>query len=282
MTFTDDLERLIVNSGASQVGLAAHQLGRGNEILINPDTSFHPASTMKICVMMEVFHQARQGAFSLDDLILVKNEFASLVDLAPYSLSDEDDSEKDLYHRIGQSLSIRDLVRRMITVSSNLATNILVECVTPEKATRFMRELGAESLIVRRGVEDTLAYRRGLNNASTARGFLEILIKLANRVVISPADSDEMIEILAKQKINEMIPSQLPADVRIAHKTGWTGEYYHDVGIVFPSNSHPFVLVIMTKGFNEAEKAHLFIGSLAKSIYDHWTKEPKKRPPSPS
>jgi len=280
MTFIDDLKIMIDNSGASQVGLAAHQLGSGNEILINPYISFHPASTMKICVMMEVFHQARQGAFSLDDLILVKNEFASLVDQVPYSLSDEDDSEKDLYNRIGQSHSIRDLVRRMITVSSNLATNILMERVSSEKTTGFMRELGAESLVVRRGVEDILAYRMGLNNASTARGFLEILIKLANRAVISPADSDEMIEILAQQQINEMIPSQLPADVRIAHKTGWTGEYYHDLGIVFPSNSSPFVLVVLTRGFKEEGKAHPFIGSLAKSIYDHWTNELIERPPS--
>ena len=89
-----------------------------------------------------------------------------------------------------------------------------------------------------------------------------------------------MIEILAQQQFNEMIPSQLPAEVRIAHKTGWTGEYYHDLGIVFPPNSHPFVLVIMTKGFKEEEKAHPFIGSLAKSIYDHWTNELKKRPSS--
>jgi beta-lactamase class A len=89
-----------------------------------------------------------------------------------------------------------------------------------------------------------------------------------------------MIDILAQQKINEMIPSQLPADVRIAHKTGWTGEYYHDLGIVFPPNSHPFVLVIMTKGFKEEEKAHPFIGSLAKSIYDHWTNELNKGLPS--
>ena len=276
MAFSDDLKRMIDKSGASQVGLAAHQLGSENEILINPDASFHPASTMKICVMMEVFHQARDGVFSLDDLIPVKNEFVSLVDQAPYSLSDEDDSEKDLYQRIGQSLSIRDLVLRMITFSSNLATNNLMERVTPEKTTRFMRKLGAESLVVRRGVEDTLAYRKGLNNASTARGYMEILIKLANRAVISSADSDEMIEILAQQKINEMIPSQLPADVRIAHKTGWTGEYHHDLGIVFPVNSYPFVLVVMTKGFKDEEKYPPFIGSVARSIYDHWTNELKK------
>ena len=276
MTFSDDLKKMIDNSGASQVGLAAYQLESGDEILINPDISFHPASTMKICVMMDVFHQARQGAFSLDDLIPVKNEFASLVDQVPYSLSNEDDSEKDLYHRIGQTLSIRDLVRRMIMVSSNLATNILVERVTPEKTTRFMRELGAESLVVRRGVEDALAYQMGLNNAATANGYKQILIKLAKREVVSPEDSDEMIDILLQQQFNEMIPARLPANVRVAHKTGWTGEYHHDLGIVFPVNSYPFVLVVMTKGFKDEEKYPPFIGSVARSIYDHWTNELKK------
>ncbi len=75
--------------------------------------------------------------------------------------------------------------RRMITVSSNLATNILIELVTPERTTGFMRDLGAEGLIVRRGVEDNKAFKLGLNNAATARGFMQILVKLANREIVS-------------------------------------------------------------------------------------------------
>jgi beta-lactamase class A len=272
MSLPVELKSLIEKSDASDVGLAAHQLGSGDEILINPDTSFHPASTMKICVMLEVFHQARQGAFSLNDPILVKNEFASIVDRRPYSLSDEDDTEKDLYHRIGQMLPIRELVQRMITVSSNLATNILIELVTPEQTTDFMCELGAVGLVVRRGVEDINAFRLGLNNTATARGFMQILVKLAKREIVSPDDSDEMIDILAHQQFNEMIPAQLPANVRAAHKTGWTGEYYHDIGIVYPFDGYPFVLVILTRGFEKEDKAHPFIGSLAKSIYAHWTR----------
>ena len=112
-----------------EVGLAAHNLATGEEILIQPDQSFHPASTIKVCVMMEAFRQARQGLFSLDDPMLVKNEFASIADGSKYSLSVEDDSETDLYQRIGESFSIRELIFRMITVSSNLATNLLIERV---------------------------------------------------------------------------------------------------------------------------------------------------------
>jgi beta-lactamase class A len=271
MSLPDELHRMIEKERTLEVGLSAHRIENGDEILINPDASFHPASTMKICVMYEVYRQARRGVFTLDDPIIVKNEFASIVEGLPYSLLDADDSEKDLYQRIGQTLTIRELVRRMITVSSNLATNLLIERVTPEQTTDFMRELGADSLIVRRGVEDGRAFKLGLNNASTARGFMNILMKLAKREVVSPDDSDEMMDILTGQQFNEMIPARLPAIVRVAHKTGWTGDYNHDVGIVYPPAGDPFVLVIMTKGFEKEEKAHPFIAQLAKTIYDHWT-----------
>jgi beta-lactamase class A len=161
----------------------------------------------------------------------------------------------------------------MITVSSNLATNILIELVTPERTTNFMCELGAEGLIVCRGVEDNKAFRLGLNNVATARGYKQILVKLAKREAGSPEDSDEMIDILSQQQFNEMIPVQLPAQARAAHKTGWTGEYYHDVGIVYPPNDGEFVLVILTRGFQRAEDAHLFVASLANTVYSRWVNQ---------
>ncbi len=262
---------MIQQSGVD-VGLAAHNLATSEEILIQPDQSFHPASTIKICVMMEAFHQARQGLFSLDDPMLVKNEFASIADGSPYSLSAEDNSEKDLYQHIGEAFSFRELIFRMITVSSNLATNLLIERVTSERTTQLMQELGTNDVIVRRGVEDNQAFRLGLNNVATARGLMQILLKLARLEVVSPRDSDEMIEMLLHQNFNEMIPAQLPADVRVAHKTGWTGKYYHDAGIVYPPNGNAFVLAIMTKGFEKESEAHTFVASLAKIIYDDWIK----------
>lgn len=270
MTLSDELNGLIEKSAGIEVGLAAHLLKSGEEILINPDTSFHPASTMKICVMMEVFHQARQGLFSLDAPILVKNEFTSIADGSTYSLSADDDSELDLYQRLGQRLPIRDLVLRMITVSSNLATNILIDLVTPGRTNDFMREMGAKGLIVRRGVEDNKAFKLGLNNTATARGFNTILVELAKKEVVSPEDSDEMIDILAQQQFNEMIPAKLPAQARSAHKTGWTGNFYHDVGIVYPPDGVEFVLVILTRGFQTDKDANPFIASLANIIYDRW------------
>ncbi len=266
------LEQQISASAGAQVAIAAHRFEDGADILVNPDLPFYAASTIKICVMMETFHQARQGVLSLDEPIQVVNVFPSLADGSLYALDPADDSEKALYDAVGTCVPVRELVVRMITVSSNLATNLLVARVSARRTTAFMRELGAPDLRLLRGVEDKSAYRLGLNNSATARGFIQILNKLVQREVVSPEDSDEMIAILARQQLNEMIPAQLPVGIRIAHKTGWMADHYHDVGIIFPERGSPFSLAILTRGYAESEagQAHAFIASLARTLYDAW------------
>ncbi|MBM3285337.1 MAG: serine hydrolase, partial [Candidatus Aminicenantes bacterium] len=122
------LEAEIRASGA-EVGLAFKDLETGESLLIGEKIRMHAASTMKIPVMIEVFKQAAEGRFRLDGGLPVKNEFPSLADGSPFSLSPEDDSDPAIYAWIGKEMTIRELVERMITVSSNLATNILIELV---------------------------------------------------------------------------------------------------------------------------------------------------------
>ncbi len=266
------LQAIVEESRATAWAIAARDLARGDEILIHADQPFHPASTVKICIMMEAYRQAWEGEISLDSTIEIRNQFRSFADGSPYSLEVEDDSEKELYNCIGQRFSRRELIRRMITWSSNLASNLLLDELHPERVTAFMQALGTQDLKVLRGFEDKLAYRQGMNNAATAGGFLQILTRLARREIVSPEDSDEMIEILSGQQFNEMIPSGLPAGIRVAHKTGWTADYHHDVGIVYPAGAGPWVLCILTKGYEEKDdkEAHAFVGALTRAIYNGW------------
>ncbi len=267
------LEQQISASAAVDVGIAARRFQDAASVLVNPDLPFYAASTIKLCIMMEAFHQARQGVLSLDEPIQVVNVFPSLADGSLYSLDPADDSEKALYDAIGSWIPVRELITRMITASSNLATNVLVARVSARRTSDFMRELGAADLRVLRGVEDKSAFRLGLNNSATARDFLCILNKLLRREIVSPEDSDEMIAILAQQQLNEMIPAQLPVGIRIAHKTGWMADFYHDVGIIFPERGSPFSLAVLTRGYPEskATQAHGFIASLARTVYDAWS-----------
>jgi beta-lactamase class A len=263
----NEWKRLLRSGGDARISLAICDLATGYQLLVRPDEPFHPASTFKLGVMMEVFHQAALGEFSLDDLLPVKNAFCSIADQSTFSLSPEDDSETNLYRQIGGQVNLRELTRRMIVTSSNLATNLLIEKVGAERATRFMQELGADGLVIRRGPEDNKAYALGMNNSATARSLMQVLVRLAKRNVVSPAASDEMIALLQKQEFNEGIPAQLPAGVNVAHKTGWNDRLYHDAAIIYPPGRAPYVEVVMTSGLSETSEAPALVAALSTEIY---------------
>lgn len=253
-----EIETLIGRSGAERVGIAFHDLATADALLINADEPFHPASTFKVCVMMELYRQAHEGRVDLDSRLIIKNQFASLVEGSPFSVDAADDSEQSLYRRLGESETLRELNRLMIVLSSNLATNLLVEVVSAARVTEFMAELGAPDLKVLRGPEDNRAYALGMNNVATARGLMQILLRLAEGSVVSEKASREMIDVLLGQQFNEGIPAGLPEGIPVAHKTGWNSRLYHDAGIVFPPDRAPFVLTIMTRGLpEETEAPHL-------------------------
>lgn len=259
------IEAVVAKSGAESVSVVLRDVATGREALVRPDVSYHPASTFKLCVMMEVYHQAGLKRLRLDEALPVRNSFKSIADGSAYSLAAADDADADLYKRIGQAVAIRDLVERMITRSSNLATNLLIERVGAESVTTYMKTLGAEGLVVRRGVEDGKAYERGLNNAATPAGLARILTLLAERRVKS---AGEMVGILKRQQHNEGVPAGLPAGVKVAHKTGWIDRIYHDAAIVYPAGRKPYVLVVMTRGLDESRDAPRLVSDISRLVYD--------------
>lgn len=267
-----ELEMFLEKQGKETIAVAVHYFETGQEILVNADESFHAASTFKVHVMMEVFHQAEQGLFSLDDCLPITNSFSSIVDGSRFALLEEDDAERTLYSRIAEHESILELTRLMIVRSSNLATNILVEKIGAKNVNDFIRALGIQGVTVIRGVFDNLALLAGLNNSATARGLTQTMKLIAAGKVVSEQASEKMVEIMLAQEFNESIPALLPTSAKVAHKTGWTDEVYHDTGIVYPhgENRQPYAISIMTRGFSadREKEAHACMATISKIIYE--------------
>ena len=264
------VETYIAQFSDKTIAVSVHDLESGSEIQINADHAFHPASTFKVHVMMEGFRQAQDEIFSLDDRLQIINSFTSIADGSKFSLDVNDDSETTLYSRLGENENILELIRLMIVRSSNLATNILIEKVGTQNVNAFIRALGIEGVSVLRGVEDNVAFRLGMNNSATARGLTHMMQLIAEGKVVSKLISGKMIEIMLKQEFNESIPALLPKSTKVAHKTGWTGVFYHDTGIVFPENRKPYAISIMTRGFaeNDEKAAHECMATVSKMIYE--------------
>ena len=252
------------------IAVAVYDLENGREILINADESFHPASTIKVHVMMEVFHQVEEGTLSLDDRLPLINSFTSIADGSKYALDVNDDSEVTLYKRPGERETIRELTRLMIVRSSNLATNILLEKIGAKNVNDFIQTLGIEGVTFQRGVEDNAAFRLGMNNRATASGLTQTMKLIVEGKVVSKKASEQMIEIMLKQEFNQSIPALLPYSARVAHKTGWTGTVYHDTGIVFPRGRKPYAISLMTRGFAEdnEDAPHACMAKISKMVYE--------------
>lgn len=259
-----------LNRQPGTYALAVKHLPDGDTILINEKEMFHAASTMKTPVMIEIFRQAAEGKIGLDDTLLVQNEFASIVDGSSYQLSPADDSDDEVYRKMGTHPTIRYLLFRMITRSSNLATNLLMKLADGKQVTTTMRALGAPTIQVMRGVEDTKAYRQGLNNVTSAYDQMKIYEQIALGHAVNRDASKKMIEILVQQFYRDIIPVQLPSGTPVAHKTGWITGVFHDAGIIFLPNGGKLVLVLLSKGATDEGATKLALSTVAALVYNYY------------
>ena len=265
-TLEAEIRAIIAGSGA-EVAVAFRTVDGRDELLIDPDKVFHAASTMKVPVMIELFRQAGKGALSLEEKLPIRNRFKSIVDGSPYKLSEGDDSDKEIYAAVGKSLTLRQLCEAMITVSSNFATNLLIERLGVEKIRNTVTRLGADGMQVLRGVEDQKAFDKGLNNSTTARALLVLFQKLATGQAVTATSDAAMIDILKRQKFNEAIPAGVPAGTPVAHKTGNITRIHHDAGIVYAPR--PYVLVILVRGIPDQKVSAPLMSKISAAVYQH-------------
>lgn len=238
----------------------------GGEILINPDTTYHAASTMKVPVMIELFRQVDAKTLKLDDHIPVSNIFHSIVDGSEFTLSSNEAADGPVFLAIGKTMSYRDLCEQMITISSNLATNVLMEKLGVEHIRATVLKHKALGMNVLRGVEDQKAFDKGMSNQTTGRALMTLLTAIASGTAASKGSCAEMEAILKRQKFNDGIPAGLPKEILVGHKTGTITNIHHDAAIVYANN--PYILVVMTRGIPDEKKSDLLIAEISRLIYE--------------
>jgi beta-lactamase class A len=264
-TLEERIARLRDEVPTAVVAVAVRDLAPGGLSLdVAPDTVFHAASTMKLPVLIELFRAADRGALRLDAGVPLVNRFASVADGSPYALDPADDSDSALYAKVGERVPLRELARRMVVKSSNLATNAVIALADPARTTATARALGASRIEVRRGVEDGPAFRAGIVNTTTAPDLAALLAALARGRAASPAATREMLDMLRAQEHNGEIPAGLPPGTPVAHKTGWITGVLHDAALVSPPGRAPYVLVVLTRGVPERAAARAAIADLAR------------------
>ena len=262
----EQLERLAAESRAQAISVALHDLESGLRFSLRADRWFHAASTIKVAVLLAVFRAADEGRLRLDDSVHVRNRFISAADGSPFQLNRDSDAMPELYQRIGRTAKISALAEGMISASSNLGTNLLLDFLGVEYARKVLRDAQVNGVELRRGVEDYAAHERGINNEVTANGLLTLLSALRGDFLTSTS-KEGAIQILLEQRFNSMIPAGLPAHAVVAHKTGETSTACHDMGIVYLPEREPYLAVILTEFDSNGEGRREIVAAISEAIY---------------
>ena len=233
----------------------------------NADAWFHAASTMKMAVLLGVYRMVERGELTLDAPVHVRNKFMSIAGNQLFMLDVGRDSDPEMYKHLGRTMTVQQLAYQMITVSSNFATNLLVDVVGVPTIQGALKELGIEGVTVLRGVEDQAAFDAGLNNLVTANGLLRMLRLIADGKAFSEEASRQMLAIMHDQQLKSGIPAGLPLPARVAHKTGNIATVHHDAGIVYLEDRRPYVLVVLTR-FDQATPRGTAVAEVSRDIYE--------------
>src|SRR5881398_2022338 len=164
-----EIEKIEKESGAKAIAVAMHDAQTGAELHYNADRWFHAASTIKVPILLGVFAAIDRGELLPHSRVHVRNRFLSIVENIPFRVESGRDSNSAVHNAIGKMMRVDELAYHMITTSSNLATNLLLGVIGPQAVNDTLKELHvADGIDLKRGVEDELAFEKGISNMVTA------------------------------------------------------------------------------------------------------------------
>jgi beta-lactamase class A len=249
--------RDIAGGSRGVMGFYAQDLTSGERFALNETFVFPQASTIKVAILMEVFKQAQEGKFKLNDSRRIRQEDKTggsgvLIELGDGSVE----------------LSIRDLCVLMIVLSDNTATNILIDLVGKENINKTLGMLGLKETKVQRRMLDTAASHRGDENISTPQEAGRIMEILFKGEFINRALCDDILGILKKLK-DTKVKAGLPAEVVVATKPGGITGVSTEWAIVYLKD-RPYIVVVMENySLGDAPEA---IKQISQTLYEHFSR----------
>jgi beta-lactamase class A len=269
---TATLEEINAADQAAPAAAALFDYQTGQSWAYDGDRWFHAASTIKIAVLACLYATLGERRLTPSHRLHVRNRFFSAADGTPYQVLPSRDADAEVYRSIGRTMQIGDLARHMIGVSSNLATNVLLDFIGVDRARRILAAAGIAGIDLVRGVEDDRAFDAGISNQVTASGLVGLLRAILEGRVGSDQHTAEMIDVLCGQAFNSGIPAGIPAAVRatarIAHKTGEISTVTHDAGVIFLAGRPPYALAVLTSTVADAGPRFAPIARVSAQAYE--------------
>lgn len=231
----DESVERILNDGSEYAVYLAYP-ARTSEIYTYNSTKMRSASMIKVFILAAIMEKVEQGEISLDKeiVLLGSDKVGGAGILSGY--------------QSGESFSLREILKLMITHSDNTATNIAIDQIGMNAINDYIERNGYSDTVLRRKMMDIDAINAGIENYSSVKDLGDIFLKIYNFQCVSATCDAIMIDFLQGQTDDECFPAALPDKV-VAHKTGALVGLFDEGGIIYDKDGDDVILVIMTENF---------------------------------
>jgi beta-lactamase class A len=218
----------------ARVGVAAINLVSGEHINVKADETFPSASVMKLPILVELERQVAAGSVKWND-------------------------------------NLRTDTAQMISVSDNAAANRIADMVSMVAVNDNLRKLGLGGTRFLNTFTDSRTPANPGQNQTTPANMARLLELIATDQIVSGPVSAEIRGLLARNADRSKLVRLLPADAKVAHKSGWYDGVANDVGLVTVERVPTrWVIAVFTEHVPDAETGNQLVATISKAVYDAW------------
>jgi beta-lactamase class A len=228
-------------------------LDNGKYVNLDADTPIAAASTIKIPVAIAFFQDVDAGKIKLDEVLPIgKDVIAS--------------GSGDMQYQQGQkSFTALETVTKMIAISDNTATNMIIKRLGGKAAVnQRIQQWGLSNTVIHNALPDLEG-----TNTTSPHDLSQALLKVNQGELLSLKSRDRLLGIMQQTKTRTLLPQGLEPGAIIAHKTGDIGTVLGDAGIIDMPNGKRYIGVVMAKRpFNDND-ARILIQNMSRTAYQH-------------
>ncbi|BAY08633.1 serine hydrolase [Calothrix sp. NIES-2098] len=236
-----------------QTGMFFLDLDTGNYLDIGGDRVFPAASTIKLPILIAFFQDLDAGKVRLDETLTMRGDLVT------------NGSGVMQYERVGKKYSALETITKMVTISDNTATNMIIDRLGgAAKLNQRFRSWGLKDTVIRR----LLADLRGTNTTSS-QDMARVLALLVNNKLVSESSKEQALDILRHTTIHTLLPAGLGKGAVIANKTGDIGFLIGDAGFITMPNGKRYLAAIFVKRPYKDSRGRDFIRQVSQLVYNY-------------
>lgn len=261
----------IARTTKGKVGAAISLLQNDDTLTYHNNQHYVLHSVAKFSLAMDMLHEIDKGRFKLNQLIhITKGDL-------PKTYS----PLRDKYPDGNVDVSIKELLSYAVSLSDNDACDILYKQLGgTQHVENFVHQLGIKQIAIK-ATEAQMAADWPVQYTDWTEPYAQLLLlkKLYHKSILSKSSNDYLWQImLATNTGPKRLKGLLPANTRVAHKTGTSGTNKqglspatNDVGIILlPNGKALAIAVFLTDAQEDAEARDLVIAQIAKAAYDEF------------